>query len=86
MKYELKGEQLPVVVCTLEDGETIVSEAGAMGWMSDNIEMDTNMKGGLFAGLGRAFSGDSVFLNKFTAKKESGVYCLPIFFSWQNNC
>ena len=43
MKYEVKGDSLPVVICHLESGEAMVSEGGAMGWMTDNIKMDTDM-------------------------------------------
>lgn len=77
MNYEIKGGNLPVVICSLNAGETLVSESGAMGWMSDNIEMDTNMKGGLFAGIGRALSGDSVFLNTFTCTHGNGSIAFP---------
>lgn len=79
MKYEIKGDNLPVAICYLEPGESLVSEAGAMGWMSDSINMDTNMKGGLLGGLGRAFSGESVFLNTFTAT-TSGTVAFPSSF------
>ena len=33
MRYEIKGETLPVVICHLEDGEQMVTEKGAMSWM-----------------------------------------------------
>ncbi len=45
MKYEIKGDTLPVVILTLEAGEKIHSEAGAMSWMSESIEMTTNAGG-----------------------------------------
>jgi len=80
MKYEIKGQTLPVVVCTLNANETLVSEAGAMGWMSDYITMDTNMKGGIMGGLGRAFSGESVFLNTFTSKADNTIIAFPSSF------
>ena len=80
MRYEIKGDSLPVVICDLIAGETIVSESGAMGWMSDNILMDTNMKGGLFGGIGRAFSGESIFLNTFTCNHGSGLIAFPSSF------
>lgn len=72
MKYTIKGDSLPVVVVELNQGETVVSESGAMGWMSENIIMDTNMKGGLFGGIGRAFAGESIFLNTFTCGSGNG--------------
>ena len=41
MKYEIKGGNLPVVICTLQPGETMVTESGAMSWMSPNMKMET---------------------------------------------
>lgn len=80
MKYEIKGQSLPVVICHLDSGEAMVSEGGAMGWMTGNMKMDTNMKGGLMGGLGRAFSGESVFLNTFTASGGNGHVAFPSSF------
>lgn len=80
MKYTIKGNSLPVVICYLEERESIVSEAGAMGWMSNDIDMDTNMKGGLLGGLGRAFSGESVFLNTFTGGRDNSYVAFPSSF------
>ena len=47
MKYKIQGDNMPVVICALEDGESIVCEAGAMSWMSPNMKMET--KGALGA-------------------------------------
>lgn len=80
MNYEIKGGTLPVVICTLNSGESIVSQAGAMGWMSDNIIMDTNMKGGLMGGIGRMMSGESIFLNTFTCNGSLGTIAFPSSF------
>lgn len=77
MKYEIKGGSMPVAICKLQSGERIISESGAMGWMSDNIDMDTNLKGGLFGGIGRALSGDSIFLNIFTCGRGEGEIAFP---------
>lgn len=78
MQYQIKGDSLPVAICQLSPGESLISEVGAMGWMSDNIIMDTNMKGGLFGGIGRAFSGESVFLNTFTCQgNNNGIIAFP---------
>lgn len=78
MQYQIKGDNLPVAICQLSPGESLISGAGAMGWMSDNIAMNTNMKGGLFGGIGRAFSGESVFLNIFTCQGyNDGLIAFP---------
>ena len=34
MQYSIEGEPLPVVICQLSDGETMITERGAMSWMS----------------------------------------------------
>ena len=47
MRYEIKGDTLPVVICQLEAGETMITESGAMAWMSPNMQMDTTTGGGL---------------------------------------
>ena len=47
MRYEIEGGNLPVLTCELEAGETILSQRGAMGWMSCNMQMSTNTGGGL---------------------------------------
>lgn len=80
MNYQIKGDNLPVVVCQIVPGETIVSQSGGMGWMTENISMDTNMKGGLFGGIGRVFSGESLFLNYYTCKSGMGMIAFPSSF------
>lgn len=72
MKYQIVGEPLPVVICSVEAGETLISESGAMSWMSPNMKMETTSNGGLGKALGRMFSGDSLFQNKYTAQGGSG--------------
>lgn len=81
MKYEIQGGQLPVVVCELEAGEEMFTESGGMSWMSDNISMSTNMEGGFLKGLGRAFSGESMFMATYKAESAPGMIafasCFP---------
>lgn len=73
MKYEIKGETLPVVICQVEAGETMITERGSMAWMSPNMKMDTSAHGGIGKALGRMFSGDSIFQNKYTAMGGNGM-------------
>ena len=67
MRYEIKGEPLPAVVCNLESGETMISESGAMSWMTPNMKMET-VGGGAGKVFGRMFSGESLFQNRYTAQ------------------
>ncbi len=72
MKYEIIGEPLPVVICHLDSGETLVSEKGSMSWMSPNMKMET-VAGGLGKAVGRMFSGESMFQNRYTAQGGEGM-------------
>ena len=72
MKYEIKGEPLPVAICSLQPGESIICESGAMCWMSPNMQMET-VGGGAGKMLGRMFSGESLFQNRYTAKGGPGL-------------
>lgn len=70
MKYEIKGNVVPVVEVTLSDGETMYTQSGGMAWQKDGIEMSTNTKGGLMKGIGRMLAGESVFMASYKAKKD----------------
>ncbi len=72
MRYEIKGEPLPVVICYLEDGEQMVTEGGAMSWMSPNMKMETE-GGGIGKVFGRMFSGESLFQNRYTAQGQGMI-------------
>lgn len=67
MKYEIKGGAFPVVACTLEDRESMVTEAGSMVWMTENIRMQTS-GGGVGKMFGKMFSGEKMFSNIYTAE------------------
>ena len=41
MQYKILGEPLPVVECHLSSGETMITEKGAMSWMTPNMKMET---------------------------------------------
>ena len=66
MRYDIKGGTFPVVVCQLENGEKMITEKGSMVWMSPNIQMSTQ-GGGLGRMFSKAFSGESMFQNIYTA-------------------
>jgi uncharacterized protein (TIGR00266 family) len=72
MKYSIEGEPLPVVICEVESGEMLISESGAMAWMSPNMQMDTK-GGGVGKMFGRILSGESLFLNTYTAAGGNGL-------------
>ncbi len=73
MKYELHGTTMQMLNIELEEGESIISESGRLVYMSDNIEMTTEMKGGLWSAIKRKFAGESFFLVNFTSTKGNGI-------------
>ena len=72
MKYSIEGEPLPVVVCELDANEMVITEKGAMSWMSPNMKMET-VGGGVGKMFGRMFSGESMFVNHYTAMGGPGM-------------
>lgn len=81
MNYRIEGDTLPVVIMNLEAGESIITEGGGMSWMSPNMLMETTTNGGIGKVLGRAFSGDTLFQNIYTAQGGLGeiavASCFP---------
>ena len=81
MRYEIQGDTLPVVICYLDGGEKMITEKGAMSWMSPNMHMATSTNGGIGKAFGRMFSGESMFQNIYTAQGGPGMIafasCFP---------
>jgi len=80
LKYEIEGGNLPVVICYPEAGQTLCTESGAMSWMSPHMKMETNTGGGLKKMFGRMFSGESLFMNEYTAQGEAGMIAFAASF------
>ena len=70
MNYKIFGESLPVVEISLENGESVKCQAGAMSYMTANLKMDTKLGKGVFS---RMFTGESMFLNTYTAQDGDGM-------------
>ena len=72
MKTELLCRPASTVArLTLDAGETVTCEVGAMIAMSDGLSVETTSRsrggGGFMSGMRRVFSGESFFLNHFHA-------------------
>lgn len=72
MRYEIKGGSFPVVVCQLSGGEQMITEKGSMVWMSPNMQMETR-GGGLGKMFSKAFAGESMFQNIYTARGDGMI-------------
>ena len=61
-----------LAVVSLQSERAISAEAGAMVTMSSNVELHSEMKGGVFGALKRAVGGESAFVSTFTARGGAG--------------
>lgn len=67
LNYEIFGGSFPAVSIRLNPNESIYTQSGGMTWMDTGITMETNMHGGFMKGLGRMFSGESLFMATYTS-------------------
>jgi uncharacterized protein (TIGR00266 family) len=61
-----------LAVVNLQAEQAISAEAGAMVSMSSNVDLHSELKGGVFGALKRAVGGESAFVSTFTAKGGPG--------------
>jgi uncharacterized protein (TIGR00266 family) len=72
--FRILGDDLQAVVVTLDPGEQVLAEAGTMLYMTESIDMATNMStdrskgffGNLLKAAGRVLTGESFFITTFT--------------------
>lgn len=82
MRYNIQGGNFPVVICSLENGEKMITEKGSMVWMSPNMQMETH-GGGLGRMFSRALSGESIFQNHYTSRGGPGMIAFGSSFPGQ---
>lgn len=70
MKYNIEGGNLPVVRIILDKKEVLIAEAGGRTWSKGEVKTELSSEGGVGKALGRVFSGESLFLSKYTAQEN----------------
>ena len=88
--YQIIGQSMQLVEVTLDHGETVVAEAGAMNYMEDGIEFETKMGDGsdvnqgimgkLFSAGKRMMTGESAFMTHFSnqaPERRSVAFAAP---------
>jgi uncharacterized protein (TIGR00266 family) len=71
--HEIVGDDMQAVVLSMNAGDEVRAEAGAMTFMTDGIDMDARMQGGIIGGLKRKIlAGESLFLTFFRCSVPSG--------------
>ena len=69
--YELVGDDMQAVIITLDPGETVRAEVGAMMYMEGGIDMQTDTGGGIMKGLKRVIAGENFFITNYTNRGGS---------------
>jgi uncharacterized protein (TIGR00266 family) len=89
IEYQIVGDDMQFVEVTLDPGEVVIAEAGAMMYMTDGIRMETvfgdpskdqGLLGKLFEAGKRMVTGESLFLTTFGAggsKREQVAFAAP---------
>ena len=78
MQYDISCQpSYAILEVTLDAGEKIVAESGAMAWMEGPIRTETSTRGGLMQGLKRkVLAGESLFQNTYIAETGTGRVAL----------
>ncbi|MDE3106095.1 MAG: TIGR00266 family protein [Acidobacteriota bacterium] len=71
MQSQITGTTMPVLECLLQPGESLISEAGELSWMSSSIQMTTHTQmaggGGFFGAFKRVVAGGTLFMTEYQA-------------------
>ena len=77
MQHKIVGTTMPVLEFTLESGESIIAEAGELGWIGSTIDLHTTTSagggGGVFGALKRAVGGGTFFMTEYRAVGGPGL-------------
>ncbi len=73
MEYYITGTVMQTLDIRLNPGEAVYTESGGMAWMTGDIEMATDTRGGLLKGLGRSLAGESLFMTTFRCRSGQGM-------------
>jgi len=73
MQFNVSGTTLQTVSIDLQAGETVYSQRDVMAWMTDNVQMNTTIGGGLFKAIARSFSGGGMFVIEYTAQGPARI-------------
>lgn len=78
MEHEISySPSFSLLTVTLDQGERIRAESGAMVSHDAGIDMQTNATGGFLKSLSRSFGGESFFQNTFHAREPGQVQFAP---------
>lgn len=71
LEYQIHGDDMQFVEISLNTGQGVRAEAGAMMYMDERIEMETSTGGGFMSGFKRMVAGESFFIPTFTNRSST---------------
>jgi uncharacterized protein (TIGR00266 family) len=73
MEHYISGKTMQTLDIRLKAGESVFTESGGMAWMTGDVEMATDTRGGLLKGLGRSLAGESLFMTTYRCASGEGM-------------
>lgn len=73
MHYSVDGGNLPVLRLSMDPGEWVDCEYGAMSWMDDGIQLQLDNSSGITKMVGKMFNRDQSFMQKYVAKASGEI-------------
>ena len=70
---KIEGYESQIVTISLEPGQVLRAESGAMMYMTDGVTMNTTTGGGLSDGFKRMMTGQNFFISDYTYEGEKGT-------------
>ena len=81
MDAVIRGTTMPVLEVRLTPGESVVAEAGQLGWFDDGIELETATAlagaDGLWDATMRSFGGGTFFMTRYASVTQPGTVAFP---------
>jgi uncharacterized protein (TIGR00266 family) len=81
MDAVIRGTTMPVLEVHLTPGESVVAEAGQLGWFDDGIELETTTVAagadGMWDAAKRTFGGGSFFMTRYQSVTQPGMVAFP---------
>jgi uncharacterized protein (TIGR00266 family) len=81
MDAVIRGTTMPVLEVRLTPGESVVAEAGQLGWFDDGIELETTTAAagadGMWDAALRSLGGGTFFMTRYASVSQPGTVAFP---------
>jgi uncharacterized protein (TIGR00266 family) len=81
MDAVIRGTTMPVLEVHLSPGESVVAEAGQLGWFDDGVELETTTAlagaDGMWDAAKRTFGGGTFFMTRYASTVKPGTVAFP---------